>query len=166
VHREGVTAPVVAPAKLTGSLNGTGTNEAVAVSWTAPSLATANLGHAQPAMPSTRRTDTETLDTNRVTPTTPEESGRCCHSDYQMSHRVSAIVRWRSSQGRQYLPTGGRLVTVAKFPEDSDWHRQAWSVVIETSTPPDALGAVRAQVSFLVARAPMIIAEGCRVRAH
>lgn len=56
---------------------------------------------------------------------------------------MKARVTWTSASqgGRQFLPTGSRYSTVSRFPEDgADWPKDAWSVVIDFSPPPNVQG--------------------------
>jgi hypothetical protein len=56
---------------------------------------------------------------------------------------MKARVTWTSASqgGRQFLPTGSQYSTVSRFPEDgAEWSKEAWSIVIDFSPPPDVQG--------------------------
>jgi hypothetical protein len=73
-----------------------------------------------------------------------------------MSH--NAKVYWQTAEegGRTSLPTSGRYVNIARFPEDgTTWPDGAWSVVLEFETPPSQQGATSVgTVRFLAEDAP------------
>lgn len=53
------------------------------------------------------------------------------------------------------LPKGKKYVTVAKFAEDADWAKEAWSIILEFDESPEVQGnPSKAKAHFLVADAP------------
>ena|SRR6266705_2275785 len=72
-----------------------------------------------------------------------------------MTKIVKAKICWVPG-ARKSPPTGPRYSTVARFKEDqSDWLRQAWSLVLEFRSPPDESLCLIADVRFLVEDAPV-----------
>ena len=71
--------------------------------------------------------------------------------------KVSVAWTAASQGGRQSLPTGSRYSTVSRFPEDNgDWSKDAWSIVIDFSPPPDVQGNPSVgELRFLSADAPL-----------
>lgn len=73
-----------------------------------------------------------------------------------------ARIRWLSEieAGRPTPPSGQTFSTVARFLDDvAGWPEVAWSLVLEWSTPPDATGAMVADVKFLSPDAPMSLLQ-------
>ncbi len=65
---------------------------------------------------------------------------------------AKARVCWvrKEDGGRESPPPGPRYSTPARFEEEKDkWPHEAWSLVIEFSSPPDEWLCVIANVSFL-----------------
>ena len=57
--------------------------------------------------------------------------------------------------GRTTLPTGNTYSTVARFPEDTHWPEEAWSIVLESVPSPAEQGSPSiGKVRFLVDEAP------------
>ena len=74
-----------------------------------------------------------------------------------MMKMVSAKLQWvRPEQGgRQAPPSGSRYSTVSRFEQQRDtWRKEAWSLVIEWTEPPDASLTHRVSARFLVEKAP------------
>jgi hypothetical protein len=72
-----------------------------------------------------------------------------------MTAGVNVLVEWTKAK-RSRLPSSGKYITVAKFPEDIDWPQgKTWSVVLEffsrTITNPQVM---EAKASFLVPEGP------------
>ena len=73
-----------------------------------------------------------------------------------MTTAHKARIRWLSAAtgGRQTFPAGPKYSTVARFPSQSDWEREAWSIVADFDGPVNEGGEVTADIRFLSASAP------------
>lgn len=74
-----------------------------------------------------------------------------------MKRKVQAKVSWVSKQagGRHSPPPGPRYITVARFDEDREsYPEEAWSLVLELSSPPSNSLDLIVDVSFLADDAP------------
>jgi len=70
---------------------------------------------------------------------------------------AKAKMNWRSQEmgGRVKPPSGSQYITVARFDDEKDkWPDEAWSLVLEFDTLPDASLSSIATVTFLVEDAP------------
>jgi len=83
-----------------------------------------------------------------------------------MMKTASAKLHWMSPEegGRQALPSGHRYSTVSRFEKQREtWRKEAWSLVVEWTEPPDASRTHCVNVRFLVDGAPeQLLAAGSR----
>jgi hypothetical protein len=73
------------------------------------------------------------------------------------SKRVKSRICWirKEAGGRESPPAGTQYSTVARFEEAKhEWPREAWSVVLEFTGPPDESLWIIADVSLLSPEAP------------
>jgi len=71
---------------------------------------------------------------------------------------VKARVCWIKEEdgGRRSPPSGPRYSTVARFEDEKDtWLKEAWSLVLEFSGPPDESLCMATDVGFLSEDGPM-----------
>ena len=74
-----------------------------------------------------------------------------------MKREVRARLKWRVPiPPRSESPRGARFVVPARFEQQGDdWIRNAWSLVVETMSPPDPSGTQAVQIRFLMEDAPI-----------
>ncbi|QZN97397.1 hypothetical protein [Symbiopectobacterium purcellii] len=71
---------------------------------------------------------------------------------------VNVNVKWLSPDegGRQTPPPGGRYLSIARFPDDTTWQNNAWSVIFDLS-PPKSINGYKVSagtVEFMMDNAP------------
>lgn len=74
-----------------------------------------------------------------------------------MRRKAKARIFWvpETKGGRKSPPPGPRYVTVSRFEEHKDrYPKEAWSLVVEFSKPPDYQREIISEVSFLMDAAP------------
>lgn len=74
-----------------------------------------------------------------------------------MNHSVKARLTWLTAGkgGRSTPPAGPRYSTVTHFSaQGTDWKKDAWSLVVEFTQPPDASLSHPVQVTFLIPDGP------------
>lgn len=69
---------------------------------------------------------------------------------------VRARLKWKVPiPATSASPRGARFVVPARFEhQGDDWSTNAWSLVVETKSPPDASGVQAVEVHFLMEGAP------------
>jgi len=70
---------------------------------------------------------------------------------------ASAKLQWVRPErgGRQAPPSGNRYSAVSRFDQQREtWRKEAWSLVVEWTEPPDGSLTHRVNVRFLVGKAP------------
>lgn len=83
-----------------------------------------------------------------------------------MTVKRKARIGWLKSEegGRPTPPRGPDYSTVARFQRLADlWPQEAWSIVLEISSPADPDGIMVADIRLLAAEAPIdLLARGSR----
>ena len=71
-----------------------------------------------------------------------------------MKNIVNVIVEWLDKKALN-LPSGIKYITVAKFYDEREWEKEAWSVVLEFDVSPKQQGnPSKGKAYFLVPNAP------------
>jgi hypothetical protein len=78
---------------------------------------------------------------------------------------AQAVISWIPGErgGRQHPPAGPIYSTVARFEDDENWPRRAWSIVVEFERELSGGQHIVAKVRFLAGEAPVeLLQEGSR----